>query len=400
MVSPNQRSVILNGKQSWPMPGFTFDVDFVNNRYWHNGTVPMSTIDSFTGSPGNAVNTSGIWLPFSTNVARRTNTGLLSESSRTNTVLWNRDLTNAVWVSAGSGVTATKNQVGIDGIVNAASTLTANTNGGTILQTRVLGSATRIQSTWIKRLVGSGNVSMTADGITFTVIATTSVWTRVRIPVQTVLNPVFGFKFDTAGDSVAVDSVQDETSSVDTPTSPIFTTTASVNRPSDVNTLSLTNFAETFAQPNLTLMAELTINQLVNGGTFVEVSDGTANNRYTTNCNSSVSSDGLSGITIVGGGVVGGGYDPLTNKIDTVGKVYRFAFTVSQGSNTVIVGLNGDVHSDVNSVWPTPSGLTTLTYGCRAGGTSSLIGSIRRVVAKPVASSANQILSLSTVSGT
>lgn len=155
---------------------------------------------------------------------------LLLELSRTNVALHNRDLTNAAWVK--SNVTAAKDQVGIDGAANGASSITATANAGTVLQSVTLASSQRSQSAYVKRLVGTGAVEMTTDGgATWTAITVTAAYTRVRCPAQTVTNPQFGFRLAASGDSIAVDYVQNENGPA--MTSPMLTGASSAARTSD-----------------------------------------------------------------------------------------------------------------------------------------------------------------------
>ena len=163
----------------------------------------------------------------------RESPGLLLEGSRTNVVLHNRDLTNAAWVkTGGGGVTAAKDQTGIDGVANSASRITATGANGTCLQSITLASSQRLQSCFIKRLVGTGNIDMTTDnGSTWTTLTVTSAWTRVKIPAQTLANPIVGFRIVTNADSVAIDYVQNETGAFES--SPIAVTTTAVTRAAD-----------------------------------------------------------------------------------------------------------------------------------------------------------------------
>ena len=157
--------------------------------------------------------------------------GLLVEEARTNVALYSRDMTNAAWVK--SSITAALNQTGLDGVANSASSITASGANGTILQTVTLASSQRFYSAYVKRITGSGAVSMTTDnGTTWTAITVTGSWTQVSIPAQTVTNPVFGFKLATNGDAIAVDCNQNEGGAF--ATSAIITTSTSVQRTADV----------------------------------------------------------------------------------------------------------------------------------------------------------------------
>jgi len=165
--------------------------------------------------------------------------GWLMEESRTNAPLYNRDLTNAVW--AKTSCTAALNQTGIDGATSTASLLTATADAATCLQSITLASSSRFQTAYLKRITGSGAVSMTMNGGTtwtdITASLSTTAWTRVSIPAQTLANPSVGFKLATSGDAIAVDGVQNEAGAF--ATSVIFTTSASVARAADVWSITI-----------------------------------------------------------------------------------------------------------------------------------------------------------------
>jgi len=167
--------------------------------------------------------------------------GHLIEGTNTNYALWNRDLTNAAWVK--TNATALKDQVGVDGVAASASSLTASGANGTCLQTITDASKARYQSCFIKRITGSGVVSMTLDNVTFTPVTVTSAWLPVEIPTQTLANPVIGFRLATSGDAVAIDMVQSENSTYRS--SPIITTTASATRAADLPSTTACPFSDT-----------------------------------------------------------------------------------------------------------------------------------------------------------
>jgi hypothetical protein len=156
--------------------------------------------------------------------------GVRLEGARMNYCLWNRDLTNAAWTK--SNITAAKDQVGVDGVANSASSLLATAGNATCKQAITLGSAAYCQSAFVKRVVGTGVVDMTLDnGSTWTAITVTSAWTRVTIPTQTLANPTVGFRLVTNTDKIAVDFSQLEAGTF--PSSPMATTTVAVTRSAD-----------------------------------------------------------------------------------------------------------------------------------------------------------------------
>jgi ethanolamine utilization microcompartment shell protein EutS len=154
---------------------------------------------------------------------------------RTNLALWNRDLTQAAWVSTNG--TPLKNQTGIDGVANSASSFTATAGNATCLQSITSASAARVTSFFLKRLTGTGTVNITQDnGTTWTAVTLTSAWQRFQV-TATAANPVIGIRVVTSGDAVALDFAQHETPAT-VASSPIATTTAAVTRQPDVLTAS------------------------------------------------------------------------------------------------------------------------------------------------------------------
>jgi hypothetical protein len=178
----------------------------------------------------------GAYLSANTPLAANpTSNGLLIEEARTNRILWCRDATQANWVS--TNVTAAKDQTGIDGVANAASSLTATANDGTCIQTITLASGSRTGSVYLKRITGTGNVQVSLDGSTYsTVDLSASEWRRIVLS-GTVTNPTVGIKLAVSGDAVAMDYGQVEDGAF--VTTPILTTTASVTRAEDITSISL-----------------------------------------------------------------------------------------------------------------------------------------------------------------
>jgi len=237
---------------SWVPYGTTWALDGINRRGWRKAIggigerfeeAGLTTLLTVTGDNKRTYfDSSGVLQTAATNALRFDHSltgvqlGILSDGARTNVVPWNRDLTNVAWTK--TNVTAAKNQVGIDGVANSASSLTATANAGTCLQAITLSSSARAQSAFVKRLTGSGTVEMTMNGgSTWTAITPTSSWARFTIPTATLANPSVGFRIATSGDAIAVDFVQNENGIM--PSSPIATTTVAVTRAADVLTAAL-----------------------------------------------------------------------------------------------------------------------------------------------------------------
>jgi hypothetical protein len=222
--------------------------------------------------------------------------GMVDEfSARTNIVLWNRDLTNAAWTM--SNVTAAKDQTGIDGVANSASSLTATANGGTACQTITNASTARWLTAYVMRVTGTGAVSMSMDnGATYTAVSPGTMLSesRVAIPSQTLANPIVCFKFATSGDKIAVDEVDLENGTHGT--SAITTTSASVTRPSEVVTLTGTPLA-LFADGDGTVSVDAYQIQTIGAGGIAGTilsasSDNTKQIMYAKNGNTLATYDG------------------------------------------------------------------------------------------------------------
>lgn len=183
--------------------------------------------------------------------------GLWREETRTNLILHNRDLSQAIWTK--TNMACPRTATGMRNDVNGASTCTSSAGNGTVIQATVTGAATRSTSLHIKRRTGTGGVDVTRDnGATWTSITSRlsdTLWRRVVpyptagcvggncivVPqmVSAIANPTIGIRLVMSGDAVDVDFVQDENG--DGATSPILTAGASANRAVDSATFSYTN---------------------------------------------------------------------------------------------------------------------------------------------------------------
>lgn len=222
---------------TWMLEGAVVDLDFQNGRYWNDPNfVDVATLLSISrASIGYTPTQSGTLTQFAENTLRITDLGLHVEDARTNVVLWNRDLTNAAWTP--TNMTAAKDQTGPDGVANSASSILATAGNATILQSITLALSVRVQSAYVKRITGTGTVEMTMDnGSTWTAITVTANWSLVSIPVQTITDPIVGFRIVTSGDKIAIDFVQNENgiTTLSPASSPIPTTTVAVTRAADV----------------------------------------------------------------------------------------------------------------------------------------------------------------------
>lgn len=297
--------------------------------------------------------------------------GVRVEEARTNRVLWNRDLTNAAWTK--TNITAAKDQTGIDGAANSASSITATAGNGTVLQSITSASAARITSAFVKRITGTGNINLTQDnGTTWTTVTVTSSWTRVEVPSATVTNPIVGFRVVTSGDAIAVDFVQEESGAFTT--SPIATTTATVSRAADQISIA-TSLAPAIGS-DVTLYAEaLPTNQLQTSARLMfQSDDGTVGNRIMLSLRA--------------------GLDDLDVRVDRA-SVNQLVVNVGSISATVMnkvalgVATNdancyqsgASIATDASCI--IPSGQTTWRFGNHAASVGPLNGWLKRVLYVP-----------------
>jgi len=291
---PNQSKKLINAAwtDTFPAQGATLDLDFANDRGFVRGIGQGRSMDAVTftrASLGRFVDQDGLLQEAANNeprfdwasttstgagtiadpyviplAANPTSNGLLIEEARTNRILWCRDATQTQWVK--TNVTAAKDQTGVDGVANAASSLTATANDGTCIQTITLASGSRTNSVYLTRLIGTGNVQVSLDGSTWsTVDLSASEWRRIVISA-TVTNPTVGIKLATSGDAVAMDYGQVEDGLF--ATTPILTTVATATRAQDLATMSGQNFDTWFSQKVGTVVSKAMIlrNIIANGG--------------------------------------------------------------------------------------------------------------------------------------
>ena len=173
--------------------------------------------------------------------AKYSSAGLLIEDFRTNYIMYSNDLTNPAWV-AGATVTVARDQTGVDGVVNGASSLTggANSATNTICQRDKSSYHTRVLSAYIKRIAGKGTVRMATDATntdganaTWNEMVATENWTRVSFLRENIKDPITCFQIIERGDKIAVQYVQNENVPSESGahfTSPIATTASAVSR--------------------------------------------------------------------------------------------------------------------------------------------------------------------------
>lgn len=242
------------------------------------------------------------WFPSNKDgsaISSSTLEGYFAEPQRTNNCLWNRDLTNVAWTN--TNITAAKTAIGLDNVANSATRLTAAATDATITQLLTAATGTRTFSAYIKRISGSGTISLTRNGGTnwtdITSSLVTDSWVLVQMTSDVGANPTVGIKMGTSGDVIDVDCVQDENGAW--ATSPILTTTAAVTRNADV-----LSYASAFDVAQGTALCSVMSSIPINSGSQTIILDSTnctimylnsASARTTT-----LSYDGLNTATVTG----------------------------------------------------------------------------------------------------
>lgn len=225
----------------------------------------------------------GLLLTVTTGVARSTYTeltgatylGYLAEEARTNSCIQNRDFTNVAWTK--TNITAAKDQTGIDGAANAASSLLATAGNGTCAQSITIAAVNRPFSVYVKRLVGTGNIDLAHDGASFTTqsVANDGAWHRVTLAASQ-LNPTLTIRLATNGDKIAVDYAALEDSGGNArvwASTPIATTTVAVTRNIDVLSYPM---AGNIIGAMGTAYCEMTVESTTVNATFYDVISSTS----------------------------------------------------------------------------------------------------------------------------
>lgn len=365
--------LLLYSTPPWVLAGASLDFDFENNRYYQQGR--SNSIDSLitcsrasTGYVDDVLNT---WSSIGANLPRiGRGKGLLDEEVRTNLALWCRDFTNAVWVK--TTLTAALTATGIDGIANSASTLTATGAAATALQTVVQLSTADTVSFFVKQVSGSGTVSITGDGISYTDITaslSTTNWFRATVSA-TLINPVIGIKLATSGNVIAVDFAQLEAGAF--ATSPILTTTVAVTRATDIATVTNPPVFGTELSLYLafTPMAPLgyTTNQ-----SLIQVDDGTPNHRVQIARSGVVNSPAGLTVTQAGQDSINTG----TWAANTIGKAAVGARDVDQA-----ISFNGANVATLSHIYPV--GLSIVRIGANSAGSVIANGVFQRIALWPI----------------
>ncbi len=117
-----------------------------------------------------------------------------------NQALYSQLFSNAAWVKTNITLTATQTDPSAG---TEAFTLTAGAANATMLQSIVLtGTLNRTFSIYLKRKTGTGDISITVDGTTYSVETTSGAWARFDTTLTASGTVTCGVKIATSGDEV------------------------------------------------------------------------------------------------------------------------------------------------------------------------------------------------------
>jgi hypothetical protein len=325
----------------------------------------------------------GTFIPSTTPLrANPTSNGILIEEARTNRLLWNRDATQTEWVK--TNITATKDQTGIDGVANSASSLTATDDNGTCIQTITLAAGNRTGSVYLKRLTGTGNIQVTLDGSTYsTVELSDTEWYRIVLS-GSVTNPTVGIKIAVDGDAVAMDYGQVEDGLF--VTTPILTTTATATRALETVSIQDINFDSWYNQTLGTIYAKAVKYNTVQAGSVALFSSGnTLNGKF--GIDGTGGNDRFIFLSTASGGTLSLGVTPT--------KLGENKYALSYNSNNIqIIGSNNGNNTDeLYGIFPHNFVRNTLNIGQFAftGTLNRLNGCIKELKYFPNKLTANEI---------
>ncbi|MFP5516926.1 MAG: hypothetical protein ACLGJC_28065 [Alphaproteobacteria bacterium] len=303
--------------------------------------------------------------------------GLRVEEARTTLVVKSRRLDDAAWTK--SGIT-TGAIAGADGVLGAATRLTASSANGTCIQASSSASAARRFAPFVRRAAGTGTVQMTLDGgATWTTITPTSSYVRYGMG-QTVANPTIGFRLGSSGDQIDVDFANGETGAFDT--SPIEAGSSIATRAADVNTLLLSNVSGWNPNEGTIYVEATSLGSASANQAYVTISDGSTSNMILLYR----SGTGV-GVSVKAAGAVVG---QIT--IGNIAAGTRAKISVSWSSAGLVAAMGGT--SVTGALSAIPSGLTRIDLSHQSPFGNQLNGWFARAAMFPRAfvASTNQLL--------
>jgi hypothetical protein len=298
--------------------------------------------------------------------------------------------TTALFGWSKSAVTVSKDQPGIDGVLLAATSITATSNNAVLIQPITLASGSRTCSVYLKRITGTGVVQVSLDGATFsTVDLSDTEWRRVVLS-GTVTNPVLGIRLVASGDVIAMDYAQVEDAL--TVSSPILTTTAAATRIADFPEVNAINFNAVANRREMSFLAIYTRfgpNGLAGGSAQQHVFN--------------ICPPFESGLFLWNGGATTNIFFSVQTGSPTLLFPERFLLTnVAAGSyreSGSSFAFNGAVSEIGRNIALGAGGIRfenlRLTIGTNFNSTRSMSGTVKRIVIFPFAMNAEQVRTLS-----
>jgi hypothetical protein len=365
------------------------------------GAFPTSSIETpavFTGrsSTGTFIGSNGLIQTAASGVARYQYTPsdltippyLLLESVGTNLLIYSSDFTNSVWTSANNRAV----QVSATGVLDPAGGTTAATyrHGGISNNDIIFRSYTGsigvayVYSIFIKRRVGSGNVTFTVGdniGVTFQI---TSQWVRyfsTNIPTSTSVRAYIATTVD--GDEIDVWGAQLEVG--DRPSTYIPTTTSQVTRAADTSTSSQVtraadsavmtgvNFSSWYRQDEGTFFVNYRLTYKNTNADILSISNGTSSELIQVR----LASDSAAQYTVRDNGVVQANLSP--SGYSSLGVDYLRSVTYK--TNDFASSINASaVLTDTNGTLPT---VNKMDFAAEYTGNVTLNGTIKKVAFYP-----------------
>ena len=318
-------------------------------------TQAIPTVLSYSrASSGWFFNSSGLLTSAGTNVPRfdygtpasSVFAGLLLEPPRTNYLLSSRDLTQTSYWTANTATVAL-NQTGLDGVANSASSITATAANATVCQTITQSAASSVFSVYLKRISGTGAISISQDGgATYTTETLTPSWLRFAHAAESTANPGICIKLATSGDEIAVDATQFEVSYA---TSPMLTTSSTFSRAGDSLTYAATLSWFNANAGSFVYEWEMQNNCGASGGTLMQFTYSSGNTYGITMNNTNLEA-------------------PTTGKLGTVliNAVNKAGVTYSSPNGSAHQAFNNVLYSNVAALAPASTGLIfgKVSSGC------------------------------------
>jgi len=270
------------------------------------------------------------------------------------------DSATALWTPTNLTITP-NNAIAPDGSVTAA-LLAATASDATLIQDLgVAVSAAKTGSIFIKRVSGSGDISLTMNGgTTWTTKEISTSWTRIS-HTQTLANEDFGVRISTSGDSVLVWGGQVENGGAIS--SYISTLSSSSTRATDTAFMTGEAFSSWYIQGVGTLYAE----SMNRGGTAVAVAsiDNNISGNSGVYLDNRVSSGSI--------GIVRSGTTAQTAFTNSPFTASFNKVAITYATNSIAAALNGgNLLTDNSAVIPTNVGVFRLCSAISSNGSQLL----------------------------